>query len=122
MADVVTSVGKATITGRIKGTSNEPKYGTWGTGAGTAAVGDTVMFTEGSEARVIATTTQQTTTVTNDTYRAVFALTADGAKTITNYGLFDAATVGNMFVHGDHGSNVLALGDAITYTVNTKIG
>ncbi|MEA2704743.1 MAG: hypothetical protein QOD63_2688, partial [Actinomycetota bacterium] len=104
MATVVTTVGKGIITGRMLGATPsqaEPKYVAWGTGAGTAAVGDTTLFTEGPEARVSGTGSQVTTTVTNDTHQVVATITASASRTPTNVGVFDASTSGNIYVKGD---------------------
>lgn len=57
-----------------------------------------------------------TTTVTNDTYQVVGTMTADGAKTITNAGLFDDSTSGNLFVKSDFTGIGLALNDTIQFT------
>jgi hypothetical protein len=117
MATVITDAGLAIVTNRIKGSGTEPSYIAWGTGAGTAAVGDTTLFTEASESRVAGTSTQQTTTKTNDTYQVVGTLTAGGSKTITNAGLFDASTGGNCFLKGDFTGVALALGESIQFTM-----
>lgn len=119
MATVFANAGKAITTNRIKGAGTEPNYVAWGTGAGTAAITDTTLFTEATEARTLGTSTQQTTTVTNDTYRVVGAITVAGAgKTITNAGTFDAAAAGNLMVKGDFTGLPLLVGDSITFTVN----
>jgi hypothetical protein len=120
MATVVTNAGLAIITNRMKAAGTEPNYVAWGTGAGTAAVGDTTLFTEASEARVVGTSTRVTTTQTNDTYQVVGTLTADAGKTITNAGLFDASTSGNLFVKGDFTGVVLALGESIQFTIKVQ--
>ncbi len=46
MATVVTNAGRDIVTNRIKGLGTEPLNIGWGTGAGTAAVADTTLFTE----------------------------------------------------------------------------
>jgi hypothetical protein len=92
----------------------------WGTGAGTAAAADTTLFTESAEARVSGTSTRQTTTVANDTYRVTGTLTASAGRTITNAGTFDASTSGNLFVKGDHSSTTLNTGESIAYTIDLK--
>jgi len=129
MATVVTDAGLAIITNRIVGSGTEPKYVGWGTGAGTAAVADTTLFTEkaddlstGTGTRVTGTSSRTTTTKTNDTYTVVGTITATGAGTVTNAGLFDGSTIGsdNLFVKGDHASIGLAVSDAIEYTFNVK--
>ena len=93
----------------------------WGTGGGTTAESDTTLFTEASETRATGTVSQQTTTVTGDTYRVVGTLTATGTKTITNAGLFDAATTGNMLIKGDHAGVPLLTGDSIEYTFSLHV-
>lgn len=88
----------------------------WGTGAGTAAKGDTTLFTEASEARVAATVSQPA----SDKNQWVGTLTANGAKTITNAGLFDAAAAGNLIVKGDFTGIVLATNDKIEFTISLE--
>src|SRR6185437_4317909 len=120
MATVVTTVGKGLIAGRIQTTAstNPPKFIGSGTGAGTAAVTDTALFTEVSEARVTGTES----IVTSTTYRVVGTQTYTGTKTITNAGTFDASTVGNINVHGDFTGIGVNNGDSIQFTVDTVIG
>lgn len=118
MATVLTNAGKAIITDRIKGVGGaEPKYVAWGTGAGTAAATDTTLFTESAESRTNGTSTQQTTTTTNDAYQVVGTITATATRAITNAGLFDAASTGNLFVKGDFSTINLASGDSIQFTI-----
>jgi hypothetical protein len=120
MATVLANSGKAIVTNRIKGSGTEPLFVAWGTGAGTAAITDTTLFTESAEARVSGTSTQQTTTTTFDTYRVVGTITASATRAITNAGLFDASTSGNLFVKGDFSTINLASGDSIQFTFNTS--
>lgn len=106
------------------GAGSEIKYLAWGTGAGTASVSDSTLFTEdttGGYARVSGTGTRVTTSTTNDTYQVVGTLTAAANLTITNAGTFDASTSGNLGVKGDFTGVVLATGDAITFTVKTQL-
>jgi hypothetical protein len=83
MATLLVNAGKAIVTSRIKGSGTEPVYVAWGTGAGTAAATDTTLFTE-TGTRTSGTSTQQTTSVTNDTYQVVGTMTAGGSLAITN--------------------------------------
>ena len=118
MATVFTNAGKDIVTNRLKGSGTEPNYVAWGTGAGTAAVGDTTLFTEASEARTAGTSTRQQTTVSNDTYQVVGTITCAGAgKTITNAGLFDASSAGNMLMKGDFTGVALNVGESIQFTM-----
>ena len=81
---------------------------------------DTTLFTEASEARVAGSSSQVTTTVTNDTYQVVGTITADGGKTITNFGLFDASSSGNMLVKSDFTGVALLIGESIQFTAKLK--
>jgi hypothetical protein len=125
MATVVTNAGKAIITAALNalGAGSKPEWVAWGTGAGTAAITDTTLFTESTEeTRVQGTTSQQTTTTTNDTYRVVATLTvATSNKTITNAGVFTASTVGTLFQKGDFTGIALNIGDSIQLTFNTQL-
>jgi hypothetical protein len=121
MATVYTSAGEAVVADLIDGTSGTHLDNTngkiaWGTGAGTAAKGDTTLFTEATEARVAVATSQPTA----DKNQWVATITADGVKTITNAGLFDAAAAGNLIVHGDFTGIVLAANDAIEFTISLE--
>jgi hypothetical protein len=119
MATVLTQVGEEWIVDKLDETiQTTGDYVAWGTGAGTAAKGDTALFTEASEVRVLATRTQPVT----DKIRWVAQITADGGKTITNAGNFTATpTGGTLIVHGDFTGIVLALGDKIEFTIDLEI-
>lgn len=124
MATFVTNNGLGIITNRIKGAGTEPLNVGWGTGAGTTAKTDTSLFTEalvslaaGTTDHTAGTSTQQTTTTTNDTYQVVATRTATGAGTVTNAGLWDAASGGTLFLKGDFTGIGLSSGDSIQFTV-----
>lgn len=124
MATVVTNTGKGIVTNRLKGSGTEPLNVGWGTGAGTAAITDTTLFTEalvtlsaGTSDHTVGTSTQQTTTTTNDTYQVVATRTATGSGTVTNAGLWDAASAGNLFLKGDFTGIGLVSGDSILFTI-----
>lgn len=119
MATLLVNAGKAIVTNRIKGSGTEPVYVAYGTGAGTTAAADTTLFTE-TGTRVSGTSSQVTTSVTNDTYQVVGTQTAGGTLAITNAGLFDASTVGNLFVKGDFSTINLSSGDSIQFTFKTQ--
>lgn len=122
MATVFTNAGKAITANRVNGAGTAPNYVAWGTGAGTAAAADTTLFTEASEARVAGTASVVTTTVTNDSYQVVGTITASAGKTITNAGLFDASTAGNLYMKGDFTGLALGTGDAIQFTCKVVYG
>jgi hypothetical protein len=125
MATLLVNMGKQITTGRIKGVGSgpgftEPNYVAWGTGAGTTALADTTLFTEAPEARTAGTSSQVTTTTTNDTYQVVGTITATAGRTITNAGLFDAVTTGNLFVKGDFTGIPLNNGDSVQFTIKVQ--
>lgn len=115
LATVFTNAGKAIVTNRLKGSGTEPNYCAIGTGAGTAAVGDTTLFTE-VETRVAGTSTQQQTTVPNDTYQVIGTISITATRGITNAGLFDAVSSGNLLIKGDFTTINLVSGDSIQIT------
>jgi hypothetical protein len=118
-ATLIVNGGKALTANRVLGSGTEPKYVAWGTGAGTAGATDTSLFTESTEeARTNGTSSRVTTTVTNDTYQVVGTITvATSNKTITNVGLFDAVTTGNLWFKSDFTGLALLIGDAIQFTI-----
>lgn len=115
MATVFTNAGKAIVTNRLRGSGTEPAYVAMGTGAGTAAATDTTLFTE-VESRTLGTSTQQTTTVTNDTYQTVGTITATAGRAVTNAGAFDASSAGNLFMKGDFSVINLNTSDSLQLT------
>jgi len=119
MATLLVNTGKAIVTNRLNSGGTIPQYVAWGTGAGTTAATDTTLFTEVTP-RVSGTVTQQTTSTTNDTFQVVATQTAGTAETITNAGLFDASTSGNLFVKGDFTGVALNSGDSIAFTVKVQ--
>jgi len=115
MADIWTDVGEDRAADFFDGTASAPANWLvgWGTGAGTAAKGDTTLFTEAAEARVNLAEAQPSSNINSLTA----TMTSTGAQTITNAGVFDAATAGNMVVKGDFTGQVLANGDKIDFTI-----
>lgn len=120
MATLLVNTGKAIVTNYLAGgAATQPKYIGWGTGAGTTSATDTTLFSE-TGSRTTGTATQQTTSTTNDTYQVIGTLTAGSSLTITNAGLFDASSSGNLFVKGDFTGVALTSGDSIQFTFKTQ--
>lgn len=122
-ATVFTNPGKAITTNLVSGLGGTvPKYVAWGTGAGTSANTDTTLFTEvttavdSSYARASGTVSRVTTSVTNDTLQVIGTITAGVALTITNMGLFDALTSGNLYMKTDFTGVALNANDSIQAT------
>jgi len=119
MATLLVNTGRAIITNRLNGGGTTPQYVGWGTGAGTTGATDTTLFTEVLP-RVSGTVSQVTTSSTNDTFQVVATQTAGTSETITNAGLFDAATSGNLFVKGDFTGIPLNTSDSIQFTFKVQ--
>jgi hypothetical protein len=129
MATFVVDGGLDITTNRLKGAGTEPLNIGWGTGTQTATTrGDTSMgpttveklvdlSTSAGTDHTVGASTRQTTSVANDTYQVIGTRTATGAGTVTNAGLFDAASGGNLFLKGDFTGIGLAIGDAIQFTI-----
>ena len=97
--NLVVNAGKSVIAGLIGGLNTSAfTYVAIGTGTTAEAVGDTAL--EHEVKRKQATASQTTTSVTNDTLNLdVTFSSADGltgTTAVTEYGIFDAATGGNM--------------------------
>lgn len=113
MANIFTQAGEELVTDILGLTASAPAnwYIGWGTGAGTAVKGSTSLFTEAAEARVITTNSQPTA----DTNKYLAQITAAGAKTITNAGVFNASTTGTLYLHSDFTGLALGIGDKIEF-------
>lgn len=129
MATLLTNAGRAINAGRMLGatpTQTEPKFIAIGSGAGTAGITDTTLFTEfttgtwAGYARTSTAGTQVTTSVANDTAQWVGTFTAPAAESVLNAGNFDAVTVGNLHIKGDFASVGLANGDSIQITIKDQ--
>ncbi len=115
MASIFTDVGENLTTDYWDGTASAPAswFVAQGTGVVTAAKGDTALGTEAPEARVAATDTQPAA----DQNQHVSTITATGTRAITECGLFDASTTGNMPVRADFAAINVVSGDKIEFTI-----
>ena len=116
--DALTNVGKAQIAGLINGVVTTPfKYIAIGTGTTAASSSDTAL--ENETHRALGTTSRETTNVSNDT--AVVQATfsggwASGGEDISESGLFDASTGGNMLCRDTFTARHLEGDDELTVT------
>lgn len=97
--NLITSTGKAGAASRINGAGAEPAFTYLAVGIGTnpAAAGDTTLQSEITDSgleRAAATCTRVTTTVTNDTAQLDKTWSVSGTKSVTECGIFNAASVG----------------------------
>jgi len=112
--------GLANITAALVASGTNPmQYLQWGTGTGAIASAN-VVTTAASEARTAGTRSQQTTTVSNDTFQVVGTIVCAGAgKTISEVGVMDASSAGNLDIYFDFTGVALLVGDSIAFT--TKV-
>ncbi len=124
LATVFTNAGAAIVTNRMIQAGTAPKNIGWGIGAAAAAVTDTTLGTESAPTtgggRTVGTESRTTITVTNDNYQVTGTVTAGGALAITEAGLFDAVTAGNMLIRSVFAAVNVALSDSIAFTFGLK--
>jgi len=112
--------GKAICSNLVSGLGGTvPKYCAFGTGAGPADSTATALSTE-VETRGTGTVSRVTQTVTNDTYQVVGTVTATATRAITECGLFDATSTGNILIGSGIATINLANGDSIQFTYKLK--
>ena len=113
------SSGSAVVTSLLL--ASAVKYVGWGTGVAAYAAADAALGTPAAEARANGTQTQQTTDHTNDTYQVVGTIAcASAGKAITEAGIFDASSNGNMYCRAAFSALNLDVGDSIQFTFKIK--
>ncbi len=120
MSALLTKAGEAIVTNRIIGAGTEPKYLGWGTGTNGAAATDTALQTASSEARTAGTGSQVTVTDTNDTHQVAGTIASTQSQAVTELGVFDASTSGNLYVRAVFAALNLVNGDSVVFTVKTS--
>ena len=113
MADIYTDAGEEITADIMDGTTAAPTwYAAWGTGAGTAAKGDTTLFTEAAETRIAVATSQPAANQNQFTA----TITSLSSQTITNAGVLSAITTGVLLLKSDFAGIALGIGDKIAFT------
>jgi hypothetical protein len=125
MAKIITNKGLSILASRIKGVGTEPLYIGWGTGIAAPVATNTQLATEdttGGYARSPGVSTIVTITQAGDTYQVSGSITALAVLTITEWGLFDAVSGGNMLLREviTPGS-VLAIGGILNFTFKIQM-
>lgn len=98
------------------------KYVGWGTGTGTVAKGDTDLWTPANESRATGVLSESAA----DTMQCVATITATGSRSITEFGLFDAAGSGNppsggaLIAHFEMDSQAVEASDEIEFTITLQ--
>lgn len=94
-----------------------------GTSSTAVAASQTALqaaITDSGLARVAATISRVTTTVTNDTFQATYTWTASGSKTVEEVGIFSASSGGTMLSRALTGSISLVSGNQLSITYKLK--
>lgn len=124
LAVVFTNAGAAIITNRVIQAGTAAKNIGWGTGTNAAAVGDTALQTEAAPTtaggRTVGTESRTTVTNTNDNNQVTGTVTAGGTLAITEAGLFDAVTTGNLLIRGVFSAVNVVSSDSIAFTFGLK--
>ena len=125
MGAVITKDGLAIVANRVKGLGTEPLYLAWGTGTTEATSSDTALETEDTTvgyARVAGVSSIVTISETDDTYQVSGSITAAAALTITEWGIFDASSSGNMLYHEVSVPGFdLAIGGILNFVIKFQI-
>lgn len=125
LATVFTNAGAAIITNRIIQAGTAPKNIGWGIGTTAAAVTDTALVTESAPTtaggRTVGSESRTTITNTNDNYQVAGTVTAGSSLAITEAGLFDAVSAGNLLTRGVFSAVNVVSGDAIAFTFGLKM-
>ena len=124
MADsiIIPDTGMAIVTDFLAALgATVPKWIDWGTGTTTPVAGNTALETvKSDEARTVGIGSQATTNTTDDTYQVVGTITcALSGAAITEVGLFDALTTGNLFLRGTFSAINVNVGDSIEFIIKT---
>lgn len=124
--NLVTNAGFAGIASRINGSGAEAAgtYLAVGTGTNAAAAGDTTLQTEITDsglARVAATASRVTTTVTNDTAQLLTTFTVTGTKAVTEAGYLNASSAGVLFARSVFSAVNVVNGDSLQLTYKIKV-
>ena len=124
LATVFTNAGAAIVTNRMIQAGTAPKNIGWGTGTNAAAVGDTALQTEAapttSGGRTVGTESRTTIANTNDNYQVTGTVTAGSSLAITEAGLFDATSAGNMLIRSVFSAVNVVSSDSIAFTFGLK--
>lgn len=120
IANVLTKAGVAIIANRLIQAGTAPKYIGWGVGIYPADMNDTALESEAAPTtaggRTVGTESRVTVTNTNDTYQVTGTVTAAGTLSITEAGLLDAVTAGNLLIRSVFVAIGVDSGDSIAFT------
>jgi len=119
--NLVTTVGKALVAGRINasGTPDPATYIAVGTGTDAAAAGDTALQTEIADSglsRAAATVSLVTTSTANDTAQMLKSFSVTGTKAVTESGVLNASSTGTLLCRQVFSAINVVNGDTLQMT------
>ena len=123
--NLIVSAGKAGIASRLNGSGGEAAF-TWlavGVGTTAAAAGNTALETEITDsglARVNATASRITTSVTNDTAKLTTTFTVTGTKAVTEAGILNASSAGTLMCRQVFSAVNVVNGDSLQLTYSVQ--
>jgi hypothetical protein len=124
LATAFTNVGASIVTNRMIQAGSAGKNIGWGIGVTGAAVGDTALVTESAPTtaggRTVGTESRTTITQTNDNYQVAGSVTAGGPLAITEAGIFDNVTAGNLLIRSVFTAVNVVSTDSIAFTFGLK--
>jgi hypothetical protein len=120
----LTNKGLDIITQLLTGAGTVPKWIHWGVGTTEAAVTQNALIdlTGVTEARTVGVNTQTTSispAIANDTMTNTGTITALAALAITEYGIFDALTDGDMYSRSNFAAVNVTTGETIQFITNS---
>lgn len=118
------NAGAAIITNRVIQSGTAAKNIGWGIGVTGPTLTDTALGTESAPTtaggRTVGTESRTTVTNTNDNYQVVGTVTAGSTLAITEGGLFDNVTAGNMLIRSVFSAVNVVSADSIAFTFGLK--
>jgi hypothetical protein len=121
MPTLITTSGKDIITNRLLGGGTSPSFIEIGKGATPPDASNTTLQTPISP-RIAGSASRATTTSANDTFRVTGTIgnSITYAGAITEVGLFDALSSGNLFLRSTFSAINLTAVDSISFTFNIQ--
>lgn len=126
LKNLVTNAGFALIAARIGSDATEAKadYLAVGTGTTAANAADTTLETEITDSglgRAAGTVSRVTTTQTNDTHQVTYTWSVSGTKAITECGMLNAASSGDLLGRNVFSAVNVVSGDSFALTYKVKV-
>lgn len=126
VSNLITTVGKALVAGRINdsGTPAAATYIAVGTGTTAANIADTTLETESAASglsRAAGTVSLVTTDTTNDTARVSKAFSVTGTVAVTESGVLNASSAGTLLARQVFSAINVVNGDTLTVTWNFDV-